>query len=64
MMIPEPYVCAFCLEEPAARDCDRTEGGGHWLPLTEVVRRRLLRRLREEREAKRSEEEIWIKPLN
>ena len=30
MTIPEPYVCAFCLEEPAVCDCERTEGGGHW----------------------------------
>jgi hypothetical protein len=27
----EPYVCEFCLEEPNACDCDRTEGGGHWV---------------------------------
>ena len=44
-MNPEPYICAFCFQEPVACGCDRTEGGGHWLALSEAVRRRLLGKL-------------------
>jgi hypothetical protein len=36
----DPHVCEFCLQEPTACDCDRSEGGGHWIKLSEALRKR------------------------